>query len=252
VYQSIREEVSNAAVKGIDETGWKVNGKKRWLWVGATCQSVLFLIHSRRNKNALVDLVKKFTGFLISDRWKIYNHWPIKLRQLCWSHILRNWEKLFEQIPQVKKLRDRWMWIEKRIFAWWYRFKSGEISRQTLIGKVEIEEKYLFLVLSDGMKSANKRIASFCERLNGLRSALLTFVRHEGIEPTNNHTERVQRRAVIWRRTSFGCHSESGCRFVERILSVVETLKLRGQSFLEFTARAIEGYRKGQPVLAIT
>ena len=71
------------------------------------------------------------------------------------------------------------------------------------------------------------------------------FTSAEGVEPTNNHAERVQRRAVLWRRKSFGCASVAGCRFVERILTVVGTLRLQGRSALEFLSRSIAARRQG-------
>jgi len=52
---------------------------------------------------------------------------------------------------------------------------------------------------------------------------LLTFLRHEGVEPTNNAGERSLRHAVIWRKLSFGAQSARGSRFVETMLTVIET-----------------------------
>ena len=71
------------------------------------------------------------------------------------------------------------------------------------------------------------------------------FTSEENVEPTNNHAERVQRRAVLWRRKSFGCASQAGCRFVERILTVVGTLRLQGRDALAFLSRCIAAHRRG-------
>ncbi|MGL4423601.1 MAG: hypothetical protein ACRCZF_23290, partial [Gemmataceae bacterium] len=57
----------------------------------------------------------------------------------------------------------------------------------------------------------------------------------------------VQRRAVLWRRKSFGCQSPAGCRFVERILTVVQTLRLQKRNTLEFLGEALRAYREGRP-----
>jgi transposase len=76
---------------------------------------------------------------------------------------------------------------------------------------------------------------------------LWIFVDTPGVEPTNNHAERVQRRAVLWRRRSFGCHSAAGCRFVERILSVVQTLRQQGRSVVEFLSETLAAHRAGMP-----
>jgi len=76
---------------------------------------------------------------------------------------------------------------------------------------------------------------------------LWTFARVAGVEPTNNFLERLLRRAVLWRKRSFGCWSEAGCRFVERILTVVQTRRLQGQSVLGYLHDALRTYRAGQP-----
>ena len=63
--------------------------------------------------------------------------------------------------------------------------------------------------------------------------ALWTFVRVEGIEPTNNAAERALRHAVLWRKASHGTDSETGSRFVEKILTVVATCRQQGRNVLE-------------------
>jgi transposase len=80
-----------------------------------------------------------------------------------------------------------------------------------------------------------------------LEPALWTFARVEGVEPTNNFLERLLRRAVLWRKRSFGCWSAAGCRFVERILTVVQTRRLQGQSVLDYLQDARRAHRAAQP-----
>ena len=67
------------------------------------------------------------------------------------------------------------------------------------------------------------------------------------VEPTNNFMERLVRLAVLWRRRSFGCNSASGCRFVERILTVVQTCRLKDNNTLEYLAQAVQAQRTGRP-----
>ena len=88
---------------------------------------------------------------------------------------------------------------------------------------------------------------TFCDHLLDLEPALWTFARVEGVEPTNNYMERLLRRAVLWRRRSFGCTSVDGCRFVERILTVVQTRRLQGKSVLNYLHDALRSSRAGQP-----
>ena len=76
-------------------------------------------------------------------------------------------------------------------------------------------------------------------------------MRVEGVEPTDNNAERPLRRAVIWRRKSFGTQSESGSRFVERILIVVTTLRQQGHDVLGYltTVCAVASGSAGSPCL---
>jgi transposase len=67
------------------------------------------------------------------------------------------------------------------------------------------------------------------------------------VEPTNSHVERVLRLAVLWRKKSFGSHSEAGCRFVERLLTVVQTRRLQGRPVLDYLYEALLAHRAGLP-----
>jgi transposase len=89
--------------------------------------------------------------------------------------------------------------------------------------------------------------AATCRELLAVEQALWTFVRVEGVEPTNNHIERMLRLAVLWRKKSFGSQSESGCRFVERLLTVVQTRRLQGRPVLDYLCEALVAHRAGLP-----
>ena len=68
---------------------------------------------------------------------------------------------------------------------------------------------------------------TFARTLERELGALWTFVVEEGVEPTNNRAERALRFAVLWRKSA-GHLQEKGDRWVERVLSVRETCRLRG------------------------
>src|SRR5207302_726599 len=90
------------------------------------------------------------------------------------------------------------------------------------------------ILIAGAIRSQDAAVATFCENLLVLEPALWTFVTVEGVEPTNNFIERLLRRAVLWRKRSFGCASDAGCRFVERVLAVVQTRRLQGASALDY------------------
>lgn len=102
-------------------------------------------------------------------------------------------------------------------------------------------------VLSAGQRCAEGPAATFCANLLGLWPALWQFSLVEGVESTNNHAERLLRRGVLWRKRSFGSQSSDGCRFAERMLTVVQTLRLQGSAALTYLHDAIAAHRAGQP-----
>ncbi len=105
--------------------------------------------------------------------------------------------------------------------------------------------------LERGSGCADRKVMGFCDNLLTLYPALWLFAGIEGVEPTNNHAERVLRMGVLWRKNAFGCHSESGCRFVERILTVVQTLRLQKRSVLNFLEESVVAHRSDTPVPAL-
>ena len=239
--------VQQAPVKHVDETGWKQAGRKRWLWVAATANVVVFLIHLLRNVTALKKLIgATLSGIVCSDRWRVYDRVALLCRQICWAHLKRNWEKMVERGGKAKEIGLPCLRVHKRVFELWHLFRGGGCSRADLDEWMYDPMMELQEVLCGGARCRDKKTRRFCERLLSVYPALWTFVMVEGVEPTNNHAERVQRRAVLWRRRSFGCHSAAGCRFVERILTVVQSLRLQQRSVVHFLYEAIVAHRSGQ------
>jgi len=91
------------------------------------------------------------------------------------------------------------------------------------------------------------RVAAMCRHLLGHGRAMWRFATTSGLEPTNNLAERMLRGAVIWRKRSFGNASEIGLRYVERTLSVIQTLRQRGHDVPDYLTDAITAHRKDQP-----
>ncbi len=97
-------------------------------------------------------------------------------------------------------------------------------------------------------QSGNADVRGTCRELYEHRQWLWMFLRHEGVEPTNNAGERSLRHAVIWRKISFGTQSASGSRFVEIMLTVIETCRQHGRNVFSFLTAAVEAHLARQPV----
>lgn len=246
-HQEALDAVQQAPVKNVDETGWKQAGQKRWLWVAATTTVVAFVIHTLRNVRALKALLgEAWQGIIGSDRWRAYDEIPVLKRHICWAHLKRNWEKMAERGGKAKVVAAWCLSVHRRVVELWHWFRGGGLTR----ARLDQERAPLMVELADalrlGARCRDRKTRRFCERLATVFPALWTFVVEEGVEPTNNHVERVQRRAVLWRRRSFGCHSAQGCRFVERLLTVVQTLRLQDRSVIQFLCDTISAHRSGR------
>ena len=95
--------------------------------------------------------------------------------------------------------------------------------------------------------SSDRKAAGLCRELTKWWSALWTFARVGGVEPMNNGAERALRPAVLWRKGSFGCDSEAGSRFAERLLTVVATCRQQGRGLLAFLVAAGEAALRDSP-----
>ena len=109
------------------------------------------------------------------------------------------------------------------LFEWWHRVRDATLARSSFQTYVATMRPFLREDLERGAACACPKTAGTCRELLAGERHLWTFVRVEEVEPTNNDAERALRHGVIYRKTSGGTASESGSRFVERLLKVVAT-----------------------------
>jgi transposase len=230
-----------------DETGWREAKKKAWLWVVVTAHVALFLIHPRRGAQVAKQLLgEKFAGILTSDRWSAYLFVDVARRQLCWAHLQRQFIG-FKDFARAKWLGEALDRQCRRMFRLWHRVRDGTLDQAMFQQKMRPIERKIVALLRQGMLCPVAKVAGRCREILELEQALFTFVRHQGVEPTNNAAERALRHAVLWRKGCFGTDSYTGSRFVERILTVVTTLRLQDRNVLEWVIRACEAKQHHQP-----
>ncbi len=75
--------------------------------------------------------------------------------------------------------------------------------------------------------------------------AIVAFVKHPELLPTNNEAERALRHAVISRRISQGTRTSEGSRAYSALLSVIETCRLRNVNPWDYIAEVIACGRRG-------
>ena len=242
--QAVRE----AAVKNVDETSWKLAGGRCWLWAAATATVAAFVIHARRSVAGLTALLgEAVRGIVASDRWSAYQRVPLRRWQVCWAHLVRDFQAMVDRADAGSPIGEELLCCAEELFTWWHRVRDGTLSRATLRRYVAELRPWVRSQLEAGRACGCAKTAGTCRELLAVEPALWTFVRVEGVEPTNNHIERLLRPAVLWRKRSLGSQSELGCRWVERLLTVVQTRRLQGRPVLDYLYEALVAHRAGLP-----
>ncbi len=237
--EAVGRDVTAAPVVHADETGWKQKGRTRWLWLAATDREAYFVLADNRGGKALATLLpEEFEGVVHSDRWGPCKRFLDAWRQLCHAHLRRDFQALIDRGGGAKPIGERLLAASNRLFHAWHAFQRGESSRTDLAWEIVAVRMHFGGALAAALACDDRKARALAKDLRRHWPALWTFVHTAGVEPTNNNAERTLRPAVLWRKGSFGTQSDAGNRFVERMLTVIETAKRRGIPILDWLERA--------------
>lgn len=240
--------VQQQAACHLDETGWRELNQRAWLWVAASKRVTVFLIQSSRGgKVAKQLLTEDFRGIVHSDRWSAYNWLPVAQRQLCWAHLKRDFQAFAERPGPSAAIGEQLLSQLKLIFDAWHGVEAGTRSRAWLQNELLACQTQVGELLRQGSVCSHPKTAGSCRDILKRENALWTFIYHDGVVPTNNFAEQQIRPAVLWRNTSFGTQSEAGSRFVERLMTVVATLKLQDRNVLDYLVQACQAANSNAP-----
>ena len=245
--EAARTYVHAQAVAHLDETSWRQGGKRAWLWVAVTSVVTVFLVRMSRGGQVARELLgERFSGILVTDRYSASNWYPVRWRQVCWAHLLRDFEAMRGRGGRSEEIGDALLAQAHQMFAWWHRVREGTLQRSTFRSYMSPLRREVERLLEAGSRCGVPKTAGTCRDILKRREALWTFVQVEGVEPTNNTAERSIRPGVLWRKGSFGTQSEEGSRFVESMMTVVSTLKQQQRNVLEYLTAACEAALRGE------
>ena len=244
--EELHQYVRDAASAHIDESSWEQGGEKAWPWVVVTQWVTVFAIATSRG----ADVAKGLLGqgrreVVISDRLKSCN-W-IKRRQFCRAHLRRDFQAMIDRGGEAGEVGQRLMGHSDALFEWWHRVRDGTLARSSFQTYVATMRPLVREDLERGAACGCSETAGTCRELLAGEAHLWTFVRVEGVEPTNNDAERALRHGVIYRKLSGGTASEHGSRFVERMLTVVATCRQQEINVLDYLTRCYQAHLDGQP-----
>jgi transposase len=218
-YEALAQKARQAEVNYIDETTWYQHGVLAWLWVMVNTTVAFFMVQTSRSQAAFEALIKRWAGILVSDGYVVYCQWA-HTRQTCLAHLIRRARGLSERKdPELAWFGGRVLTELQRLVHW--------ATAPPTAGEVQTwYARMVHLLHQHGAR--RDEAGTFARTLERELGALWTFVVEQGVEPTNNRAERALRFAVLWRRMMQGTYNGKGDRWVERILSLRETCRLRG------------------------
>ncbi len=248
-YQQLGERVRASECLNMDETGWRTAGQRRALWGMFTGRHAFFHLAPDRHEDHAKRLLEGHQGIVTSDRWWAYAHLPLTRRQLCCSHLKRDFQAHAEGLAAEKEFGEYGLQLCERVFWAWEVYQHTHDRPELKRTIRQLQHTYKPIIRGYATKRArNRHCRGMARNLLKAWPALWTFAAHDGVEPTNNHAERALRGAVIYRKLSLGSQPEAGQRRIERLLSASITCRLQRRSLFAYMAELLAAQARGEPL----
>jgi transposase len=253
-HEALVASVLASPAVNLDETGWTTKGEDRTIWTATTPGAAVFRIAEDRHRDRLTELISEdFAGICCSDRWWAYDHFDPACRQVCWSHLDRDFRRHAEGVPSQKPFGEQGLALVDSLFKAWHDFGEHQ-DRDRLANEMAPVQTQLRTLLEQAApkRAQNRYHRGFAKNLLKIWPALWTFVTVEGVQPTNNAAERSLRGPVIQRRLSHGTRTNDGERFIERALSASVTCRLQHRSLFNYLTDLLAAHARGDPLPTLT
>jgi transposase len=249
----LQDWVLDQAAVHVDETGWRTSGEGRALWTATTPEATFLHIAEHCNREQFDALIGAYPGIVVSDRWVGFEHRDPHQRQVCWSHLQRDFRRHSEGLAEQKTFGEQGLELSRQVFAAWRAYQHDHHDRDQLKAEIEPIQTELRRLLEQASPTSRRTRwhRRFANNLLKVWPALWTFTTIDGIQPTNNPAERALRSPVIHRKVSLGTQSDGGERFAERALSAAGTCRLQGRSLFTYLSDLITAHNRGDPFPAL-
>ena len=241
-------------VLNIDETGWRTNGDKRFLWVFVAAQYVVYRVAATRGSEVLVQMLGAvFQGVLCSDRFSAYLKYHKGRAQFCWAHLKRTMLGIaeFTKSSAVERFSRDALAQHAKLFRLWHKFCDGQIDRSQLMRRSVPIQQRIFAIAQRSLRSPDHEVRNLAWALYEYNDRLFTFLEIAGVDPTNNISERALRIAVQMRKIFFGNRSAAGELAIARLLTISQTCGKQGLNVLAYLSGAVLSHRQRQSVASL-
>lgn len=238
--QQLQAQLRHVPVCHADETRHQSHAHTLWTWVQASDWGVKFTIDPSRGQSTAKAILGERPDFtLVSDRYAAYNYLPLQQRQVCWAHLLRDFERMAGRSGQAGQIGKRLGTYGHVLFRW--------RGRDKLDGKhtAWLQKRMHSLLTLGAVQSACSKTANTCANLIKVWDALWTFTRNALVDPTNNAAEQALRPLVLKRKISYCTRSGRGMRFWETAMSTVQTCAMQGLSSFEYMGQCMTAWFQG-------
>jgi len=247
-YEDLLGRVRGAGALNADETGWRTAGQRRALWGLFTQRHAFFQVARDRHEDHAKSLLADTHAVVSTDRWWAYRSLPLRRRQLCWSHLKRDFAAHEEGLGAEKEFGEHGLQLSKEVFCAWETFQRTSDRKQLQRTITGLQRTYKPIIAGYAAKRArNKRCRGMAKNLLKAWPALWNFAAHDGVQPTNNHAERALRGAVIYRKLSLGTQSAGGEQRIARLLSAHTTCRLQHRSLFNYLTQLLSAHARGDP-----
>ena len=260
-YAALVEGVRASSVVAPDETGWRVDASKAWLWAFVGDGVTVYLIAAGRGYEQAIEILgADFSGTLERDGWAPYRRFTFASHQSCLAHLLRRSAEmiadsvagqariphalrrlLLEALEARERHRDVLAGTGEAIETGAVGIEAssgtgGQITHPALAGEVAaLESRLDALLRRSPTHRPNQRLL---RHLAAEREHLLTFLTRPGVEATNWRAEQAIRPAVVNRKSWGGNRSWRGARTQQVAMSVIRTARQQGVDPIELMAAA--------------
>jgi len=243
IYEDLREKIKASALIHADETSWRNDGIGHFAWYAGNSDLAFFQLDRHRSTEVAQSILgSDFGGVLITDRYAAYNGTNAKARQSCLGHLMTKAKEITQELLLIEDAAR-----DKKAVAFCAKIvtflsKACAVGHELLSGSLQWTQAPLI------EKQFTSELQKLCARklsykpAETLRASLIgknqmhlfTFLRHPGVQPTNNQAEQSIRFLVIFRKIMFGTRSESGLTTHSILPSLVLTAMRQGRHPREF------------------
>jgi len=231
-YDHLLFSLRQQAVVYADETGWKIDGNKAWLWVFTSEQMTLYTIDPRRAGEVAERILgRDFEGVLTCDCLLAYNPLPYQ-QQKCLAHLLRRCADIADQPRPAEAIcLSRQV---ARLLRGAIKLKQQKDEHPPWLYQQACTrlEQALDRLLDNAGEPEDDAARRLVKLLRQQRHRLFTFLYNDQAQATNNAAERAIRPAVIVRKTSGGNRSDAGAKTHAIITTLWQTCQQQGRNFL--------------------